>query len=298
VQITYELNAAERAVLTALAMVSWSPLPESIALNTARLVLLSEYSYVKLVDAAVTQRGEWDRDRDKLAAEIGRAIPALVALRLIERSETTTKTKRLVFQGASFLRHVFLGGKLMEEQDVSETTVELTLTSEGRRIATAVLEGRAAQLRPPHDLRRTVFVASAFGQTELERLYERELVPACATLGLTPVRVDLTEPRQTITARILEGIRDCRIMIADLTYARPSVYFEVGVAHGLGIPLVLTCRADHLRNMDDSQRLHFDLAQYKISFWKLSREHEFEWPDRMKPTDRLQLAERELRVQP
>lgn len=76
-------------------------------------------------------------------------------------------------------------------------------------------------------------------------------------------------------------------MLADLTHARPSVYFEVGYAHGLGVPLLLTCREDHCRGKSDHARIYFDLEQYKISYWSRTSKGEFNWPKGMEPAERL-----------
>ena len=57
------------------------------------------------------------------------------------------------------------------------------------------------------------------------------------------------------------------IVIADLTYARPSVYYEAGYAQRK-IPVIYTCRKDHLHNKEDSLRVHFDVDRYNIIFWE------------------------------
>ncbi len=85
----------------------------------------------------------------------------------------------------------------------------------------------------------------------------------------------------------MEGIRETACIIADLTYARPSVYFEVGYAHGLGIPLLLTCRKDHFHGKVDHARVHFDLEQFKISYWSRNAKGRFQWPAAMEPSERL-----------
>jgi hypothetical protein len=97
----------------------------------------------------------------------------------------------------------------------------------------------------------------------------------------------MTEPKHSITEAILEGIAECACVIADLTFARPSVYFEVGLAHGLGIPLLLTCRLDHHKGNESDKKVHFDLEQYKISFWTKTADGEFRWPKNMTPKSRL-----------
>jgi hypothetical protein len=164
---------------------------------------------------------------------------------------------------------------------------KIQLTEEGKRVAHSMAEDRRVIIRPRPVLRTTVFVASAFGYEEIDALFERELSPACQALSYEPVRVDMSEPPQTISEMLVEAITEAACVIADLTHARPSVYFEVGYAHGLGVPLLLTCRKDHHRGEEDSARVHFDLAQYKISYWTRDSDGAFRWSDGMAPAERL-----------
>lgn len=168
----------------------------------------------------------------------------------------------------------------------SSMTLLYHLTPEGKRLADRVEKGRRVLVRPTEEGLTQVFVASAFGRQDVDQLYDTELKRACASCGLEPYRVDLSEPDDTISAAIMDNIASARAMIADLTYARPSVYFEVGYAQALGLPVVLTCRADHYRGKAADQQVHFDLAQFKISFWTVRR-GKIEWPPRMNPAVRL-----------
>jgi nucleoside 2-deoxyribosyltransferase len=177
-------------------------------------------------------------------------------------------------------------GLITRKKEPKGASDEIALTDEGLRVATSIIEGRRIVLRPPSAERVTIFVASAFGHEEQDLLFEREIRPAIESCHYIPLRVDLVEPLQTISDRVMQGIRECRCMVADLTFARPSVYFEVGVAHGLGIPVILTCRKDHDKNTSDSMKVHFDLEQHKISYWQLSQ-HGFTWAKRMHPQERL-----------
>ena len=173
------------------------------------------------------------------------------------------------------------GGKVSLER-------KMTLTEEGKRLAQAIASGRTPLVRPPKIEQNVVFFAGAFGRTDIDSLYTREIVPACQELGYLPFRVDNYEPSQTITNSILSGIQNSACVLADLSYARPSVYFEVGFAHGLGIPLVLTCKEDHLKGAKDELKIHFDLVQYKTSFWTLGEKGGFTWKDK-RPIERLRV---------
>lgn len=163
----------------------------------------------------------------------------------------------------------------------------LLLTEEGVRIAMAIVQGRRAILRAPESMQGTVFIASSFGHDQLDTLFDLEISPACEQVGLLAFRVDMSEPEQTITDRIFQAIRACKCLIGDLTFARPSVYFEIGLAQGLGVPILLTCREDHYRNQSDQNRVHFDLEQYKISFWRQDANGNFLWPKKLSPRERL-----------
>jgi nucleoside 2-deoxyribosyltransferase len=126
-------------------------------------------------------------------------------------------------------------------------------------------------------------------------LHRTVFIPACEEAGYHPFRVDRSEPHGTITDAILSEIHACQFMIADLTYARQSVYFEVGVAHGLGIPVLLTCRQDHFRGKSDAEKVHFDLEQFMTSYWTLDGSN-FVWMggEEMKPKARLEVMKTKL----
>jgi hypothetical protein len=164
------------------------------------------------------------------------------------------------------------------------------LTKEGLRLAQAIADGRVPLVRPPRAEKTTIFFAGAFGHHDIDMLCDQEIEPACKQLGYPMYRVDAREPFQTIISLVLSGIQNSACVVADLTYARPSVYFEIGYAHGLGIALVLTCEDGYLQSADDILKVHFDLAQFRISLWKIDKSGKFSWPKRMNPAERLKVV--------
>ena len=108
------------------------------------------------------------------------------------------------------------------------------------------------------------FVAMWFHDS-METLYEQGIRPAADDAGYEALRVDLQPTLHRIDDQIIAEIRRSRFLIADFTHddrgARGSVYYEAGFAHGLGLPVIFTCRQDQL------DKLHFDTRQYPHIGW-------------------------------
>ena len=115
------------------------------------------------------------------------------------------------------------------------------------------------------------FVAMAFDHGDTDSLYRLAIGSLLVEQRIVPIRVDRVEHQERIDQFIIDNIDAADFVIADLTYARPSVYYEAGYAESR-IPVIYTCRRDHLgggtKAPDGYQlKIHFDLITKNIIVW-------------------------------
>jgi hypothetical protein len=121
------------------------------------------------------------------------------------------------------------------------------------------------------------FVIMQIGNAELDRVYERAIVPAIEDCGLVARRVDRHNQGGLLHSEIVAFIEDSEILVADLTNERPNCYLEIGYALGArrALRLVLTAREDHQADSPNHRpggpKVHFDLSGYDILFWHPDR---------------------------
>jgi hypothetical protein len=105
------------------------------------------------------------------------------------------------------------------------------------------------------------FVAMWF-DAGLADAWESGLQKGIAAAGYKPLRIDTKEHANKICDEIISEIRRSRFVVADYTGQRGGVYYEAGYAAGRNLPVILTCRKDHMAN------LHFDIRQYNCIDWQ------------------------------
>lgn len=114
------------------------------------------------------------------------------------------------------------------------------------------------------------FVAMPFGRKDCDDLYKGQIYPVLKRLNIDPIRVDQRQHKEDLNNYIFRMLNDTDMALADLTYARPSVYFEAGYAENRHNIVVYTARKDHLgrAQSDDRLRVHFDLEMKPITYWQ------------------------------
>jgi hypothetical protein len=143
---------------------------------------------------------------------------------------------------------------LIERGDLASLPPGIVIKAQGwQRVAQLATQGPAS---------RTAFVAMKFN-AEMLPLYKSAFAPAIERAKFEPRLANDPDHNEQIDAHIVAELRHCRLVVADVTYASPGVYFEAGYALALGRPVVWTCRED--RGKSD---MHFDTRQYNHILWK------------------------------
>lgn len=107
-------------------------------------------------------------------------------------------------------------------------------------------------------LKETCFVIMPFIST-FESEYNNIIRPAVEAAGLTCIRADEIYSKPQIMSDIWKSLRSSRIVIAELSGRNTNVFYEVGVAHTLGKPVIIITR-----NQDD---VPFDLKALRYLYY-------------------------------
>lgn len=143
---------------------------------------------------------------------------------------------------------------------------------------------RARELDAHLSARTTAFVARWF-HPRIAEIWESGFARGIRDASLNPVCADGSDRLGQIDDEIVAGIRSARVVVVDLTGDRGGVYFEAGLAEGLGIPVIYTCNDAWLIHADERhhaqsesiepgqppvtwlQRVHFDVNHRNILLW-------------------------------
>lgn len=131
------------------------------------------------------------------------------------------------------------------------------------------------EIRKSEVLSDSVFVAMWFDDVTIN--YRKAVIFAIESCGFEPIVIDRQDYNDFIMNQVISQIRQSRFIVADFTCrseiekenkilngVRAGVYWEAGMAYGLGRPVIHTCED----NVDSRNRLHFDVRQYNTIFWK------------------------------
>lgn len=119
------------------------------------------------------------------------------------------------------------------------------------------------------------FYVSPIGSNESEERKHSDVAlgqivePAIEALGmgLTVVRADQIDKPGLITAQVIEHIVKARLVIVDLSFHNPNVFYELALRHATRRPAVLITRA--------ADRIPFDIADVRTIRFDMTDIHSF-----------------------
>jgi hypothetical protein len=111
------------------------------------------------------------------------------------------------------------------------------------------------------DWSKLCFYIAPIGAEDSEQRRHSDLIlaslvePAIAELHLTPVRADAIDKPGIITTQVIEHILKARLVIVDLSFHNPNVFYELALRHATGKPTI------HLVRTEDS--IPFDIGEFR-----------------------------------
>ena len=145
-----------------------------------------------------------------------------------------------------------------------EITAEDGVADEGdeaERVVVSPKPPQGSRAKRSNDLDDVCFVISPIGDDDSVERKHADLVlgsliePALEELGLRAIRADKISKPGLITGQVLDHLTRSRMVIADLSFGNPNVYYELALRQVLRKPLVQITRA--------SDKLPFDVGQFR-----------------------------------
>jgi hypothetical protein len=109
--------------------------------------------------------------------------------------------------------------------------------------------------------RNRVFLLMPFSVSGAQEAYD-VIREECTRLKLRPERVDENTGSGLVVREIVTQIERAEFIVCDLTCSRPNVYYELGLAHGLGnhaLNILLIARTGTV--------IHFDVSPLRVHYY-------------------------------
>jgi hypothetical protein len=135
--------------------------------------------------------------------------------------------------------------------------VDLAGYRRGRSVIVTPWFGQPEQ----NSVQADIFVLMPFN-AELQALYEDHIRAIGATLDLTVARADDFSNTGPIMSDIWNSISAAKVLIADCTGRNPNVFYEIGIAHTLGKPVILIAQ--------DGSDIPFDIRHLRYSIYSFT----------------------------
>ncbi len=116
----------------------------------------------------------------------------------------------------------------------------------------------------------TCFVLMPFGEW-YDRYFRDIYIPATKEAGFEPLRADGLFAAGAVMDQIWAQIRKAKVLLADLTGKNPNVFYELGLAHALGKPVVFVA--------GDIEDVPFDVRHLRVVVYDI---REPSWAEKLR----------------
>lgn len=131
----------------------------------------------------------------------------------------------------------------------------------GATSSVVVVERTGGADNAQDNLSNVCFVVSPIGDEDSIERRHADLVlgsliePSLSELGLIAVRADQISKPGLITGQVIDHIVRAKLVIADLSFGNPNVFYELALRHAIRLPVVQLIRK--------GDKLPFDVGQYR-----------------------------------
>ena len=115
----------------------------------------------------------------------------------------------------------------------------------------------------------TCFILMPFGEWS-DKYFTDIYVPATKDAGFEPIRADGLFSSGSVMEQIWEQISKAKVLLAELTNKNANVFYELGLSHAIGKPVVLITG-----NLED---VPFDLRHLRVIAYEIRDPH---WGDQL-----------------
>jgi hypothetical protein len=215
-------------------------------------LLYDNYVGKKLPSQAVIR--DFLREHDTPDDQIQEAIDtftlnakSLGLLRVIAGAERLISVEQLVEEKA--------GARFREEVETGDATVQSVSADMPRSPAST------GDSHGGIDWSKACFYVTPIGSPGSEQRMHSDLFlsalvePAVTQFGLTVIRADQIGKAGLITAQVIEHLVKARLVVADLSFHNPNVFYELALRHAKRLPVVQLIRT--------ADPIPFDLEQFR-----------------------------------
>jgi hypothetical protein len=134
-------------------------------------------------------------------------------------------------------------GRFVEEQPISQelerVSGEYRSLKRGIRVERCFLTGGDCAFRDEITIDESkVFIGMPF-RDQYQNIFKLVIQPTLAELGLNPWKADDIKGNIAINCKICRALQESPQAIINISEANPNVFFEVGLAYGLGKSVLL-----------------------------------------------------------